>query len=225
MRELLAGIHHFERHVFHEQRELFEELVHGQSPQALFITCSDSRVNPNLLTQTDPGELFILRNVGNIVPPYSPATAGGSAAAAIEYAITGLSCKYVVLCGHSLCGAMKGLLEPQGAREMPSVAAWLRYAEGTRRIVAENYASLPLEERLDVAVQENVLVQLEHLRTYPCVAARLARGELSLYGWVYRIETGQVFGYHPELGQFVPVSERPPVPACPNSRVLTYRFV
>lgn len=110
MQKLIEGLHQFQNSVFGTQRELFERLAHGQTPETLFITCSDSRINPNLLTQTEPGELFILRNAGNIVPPYS--TSQGGEAATIEFAVAGLNVRDIIICGHSHCGAMKGLLDP-----------------------------------------------------------------------------------------------------------------
>ncbi len=206
MQKLVQGIHDFQTHIFKAQRKLFENLVDGQQPLALFITCSDSRINPNLLTQTQPGELFILRSVGNIVPSYG-AVHGGEAAT-IEYAVGVLKVKDVILCGHSHCGAMAGLLNPESTKDLPAVRAWLAHAEATLRIVRENYGHIEeAKARQTLTVEENVLVQLENLRTHPVVAAALNRHELSLHGWVYKFETGQVFAYDAAQGQFLPLSE------------------
>jgi carbonic anhydrase len=207
MRKLIAGLHHFQSEIFLSHKELFERLSRGQNPDALFITCSDSRINPNFITQTNPGELFILRNAGNIVPPYGAASGGEEAT--IEFAVAGLGIKDIIVCGHSLCGAMNGLLHPEELRHMPSVMAWLSHAEATRRLVTLNYADLDEQQQLNVAIQENVLAQLENLRTHPAVASRLSRGELNLHGWTYKIETGEVFGYQPKEGQFLPLTEVP----------------
>lgn len=201
MQKLVEGLHKFENDIFGSQRKLFSELAKGQKPEALFITCSDSRINPNLLTQTGPGDIFILRNAGNIVPPYGSAATGGEAAT-IEYAIAALGVRHVVLCGHTHCGAMQGLLQPEKLADLPLVRNWLQYAEATRQIVKSNYGHLEGDALLKATVEENVLVQLEHLRTYPAVRSRLARGELWLYGWVYKLEAGQVFQYAPERGQY-----------------------
>lgn len=201
MQKLIQGLHQFQAHVFSSQRELFERLAHGQQPEALFITCSDSRINPNLLTQTGPGELFILRNAGNIIPPHG--AANGGEGATVEFAVAALGVKDIIVCGHSHCGAVKGLLNPEGLTEMPAVASWLSHAEATRRIVKENYAHLTGDARLTAAIEENVLVQIENLRTHPAVASRLARGEVKLHGWVYNFERGEVFAYDPEMGQFL----------------------
>ncbi|NOY29884.1 MAG: carbonic anhydrase [Planctomycetes bacterium] len=204
MQKLVEGIHQFQKDVFSSKQRLFEGLAEGQQPLALFITCSDSRINPNLLTQTEPGELFILRNAGNIVPPYG-AVEGGEAAT-IEYAVSVLGVKDIIVCGHSHCGAMGGLLDLSGLEKLPAVRSWLSHSESTLRIVEENYAHITEPTaRLTVTVEENVLVQLEHLRTHPTVAAALGRKDIDLHGWVYKFETGQVFGYHPEEGQFLPV--------------------
>ncbi len=217
MHKLLQGIHHFHNNVFSSQRELFERLAEGQHPDALFITCSDSRINPNLITQTEPGELFIIRNAGNIVPPYG--AANGGEGATIEFAVVGLGIQHIVVCGHSHCGAMKGLLHLEGLTEMPMMAAWLGHAEATRRIARQKYEDLPVEALLNVAIQENVLVQLENLRTHPAVAAALAGGKLKLHAWVYKIESGQVFAYDPERGQFAPLTGISPAPVPPPARL------
>lgn len=201
MQKLIDGLHHFQTELFGSQRELFERLAAGQSPETLFITCSDSRINPNLLTQTDPGELFILRNAGNLVPPYGAGP--GGEAATIEFAVAGLGVKDIIVCGHSHCGAMKGLLDPPSARDFPALNQWLSHAESTRRIVREKYGDRELAAALNVTIQENVLAQMENLRTHPVVAAGLAMGRLKLHGWVYKIETGEVFVYDPATGQFL----------------------
>ncbi|MBX9770695.1 MAG: carbonic anhydrase [Candidatus Obscuribacterales bacterium] len=207
MLKLITGLHHFQSEIFLSHKELFERLAHGQNPDALFITCADSRINPNLITQSNPGDLFILRNAGNIIPPYG--AANGGEGATIEFAVTGLGVKDIIVCGHSLCGAMKGLLHPEELRDMPTVAAWLSHAEATRRTVKENYSNLNDEQLLNVATQENVLVQLENLRTHPAVSARLSCGQLNLHAWTYKIETGEVFSYQPDEGQFLPLTEVP----------------
>jgi carbonic anhydrase len=205
MEKLVKGVHQFQKTIFTPQRELFEHLARGQAPDTLFITCSDSRVMPNQFTMTEAGELFIMRNAGNIIPPYGAATGGEGAT--IEYAVTALGVAHIIVCGHSHCGAVTALLQPEVPAEMPAVKAWLAHAETTRRIMRQAYANLSAEARLDVAVQENVLCQLENLRTHPAVGAGLATGKLHLHGWVYEIDRGQVLAYDPERGQFVPISE------------------
>lgn len=205
MEKLVNGVHHFQKNLFSSQRELFEQLAHGQRPETLFITCSDSRIVPNQFTQTDPGELFIIRNAGNIIPPYG--AANGGEGATIEYAVAALGVKHIIVCGHSHCGAMKALLDPPSTAELPAVTSWLAHAESTRRVVRDMYKDLPDKAKLSATIQENVLCQLENLRTHPSVAAALATGRVHLHGWVYKIETGDVFAYEPDRGQFVPVTE------------------
>ncbi len=207
MQKLVQGVHYFQNSVFGQKRDFFEQLSHGQSPETLFITCSDSRINPNLITQTEPGELFILRNAGNIVPPYGSASSGE--AATIEFAVAGLGVQHIIVCGHSHCGAMAGLLTPAKLADLPSLRAWLAHAESTRRIMLDKYSDRVGPARLTTAVQENVLMQLENLRTHPTVASGLARGDIKLHGWVYKIETGEVFAYEPETGQFASLTVQP----------------
>lgn len=205
MQKLIKGIHQFQEQNFRPLQGLFEQLAKGQNPETLFITCSDSRIDPNLLTRSKPGDLFILRNAGNIIPPHG--AANGGEGATIEFAVAGLGVKDIIICGHSHCGAMKGLLHPEMVESLPSVASWLSHAETTRRIVRDNYGHLDEEHMVAATVEENVLVQLENLRTLPSVASRLVRGNLHLHGWVYKIETGEVFAYDLGVGQFVPLAK------------------
>jgi carbonic anhydrase len=214
MQRLIEGIHDFQVNHFRPLKGLFQQLAHGQAPETLFITCSDSRIDPSLLTRSQPGDLFILRNAGNIIPAHGNDI--GGEAATIEFAVAGLGVKDVIVCGHSHCGAMKGLLEPDYVAELPAVAAWLSHAETTRRIMRDNYGHLAGEQLLTATVEENVLVQLEHLRTLPAVASRLVRGDLHLHGWVYKIETGEVFGFDSAARQFVSLAENA-LPADENS--------
>ena len=206
MQKLVEGIHRFQRESFSQDQKLFETLAEGQNPLALFITCSDSRIDPSRLTQTNPGELFIQRTAGNIVPPYGSVFAGE--AATIEYAVAALRIRDIIICGHSHCGAMGGLLNPDAVEKMPAVKAYLQHAEATRRIVEENYHHLTdPAKRLTLTVEENVLVQLESLKTHPSVAAAVGRGDLKLHGWVYKFETGEVFTFNPDKHAFVPIQE------------------
>jgi carbonic anhydrase len=208
MQKLVQGVHHFQDGIFGANRAMFERLVTGQHPLALFITCSDSRINPNLLTQTEPGELFIMRNAGNIVPSHGGTAAGGEAAT-IEFAVAGLGIKDIIICGHSHCGAMKAAIgNPAELADMPAMRGWLAHAEATRRIIRDKYQHLQGTALVTASVEENVLVQLENLRTHPVVAAGLASRALSLHGWVYKFETGEVFAFDPGEGQFLPLGGR-----------------
>jgi carbonic anhydrase len=203
MEKLVSGIHNFQCNIFRSNKEFFERLVGGQQPHTLFITCSDSRMVPDLITQANPGELFVARNVGNIVPPHG--SGSGAEAAAIEYAIRALGVKDIIICGHTRCGAVQGMLYPEKLCDLPRVKAWVSLADTCAEIVRSNYANLEGEAKWKVAVEENVLVQLENLRTHPSVAVGLANGSLKLHGWVYKMETGQIFTYDPQSGQYVPL--------------------
>ncbi len=218
MQKLIEGIHHFQQNIFDNQKALFARLVKGQQPLALFITCSDSRIDPNLLTQTQPGELFIMRNAGNIVPPYGIQT--GGEAGTIEYAVSVLKVKDIIVCGHSMCGAMVGVLHPEQLEGLTAVQKWLANADATARIIKENYSHIVDDkERLTAAVEENVLVQLENLRTHPSVAVALSKGELKIHAWVYKFETGQVFSYDPHEGQFTALEGTSGVPRSETERL------
>ena len=203
MRKLIQGIQEFQTNYLSTHREMFELLSQGQHPRILFITCSDSRIDPNLITQTEPGEMFIIRNAGNIVPPYG-ATNGGEGAA-VEYAVQALGIQDIIVCGHSHCGAMKGLQKlSKLEEEMPLVYEWLKHAEATRRMIAENYKDKEGEELLQITVEENVLTQLENLRTYPVIRSKMHRGHIRLHAWVYQIETGEVLEFDAVRNLYVP---------------------
>jgi carbonic anhydrase len=206
MHKLVRGVQTFRRAVFTAHRDTYQRLRDRQAPETLFITCSDSRVAMEALTQTGPGDIFVLRNAGNLIPPFGAGS--GGEAATIEYAVTGLAVKHVVVCGHSRCGAMRALLDPAGLAELPVTARWLRHAEATRQVVRSKYTGLlDFDDRWLATVEENVLIQLEHLKTHPSVAAGMAAGELSLYGWVFDLEHGQVRNYDPAREEFFPLPE------------------
>ena len=201
MRKLLKGLHKFQSSYFPANQEIFEQLAEGQKPRVLFITCSDSRIVPHLITQSGVGELFVIRNAGNLVPPFG--AANGGEGAAIEYAIHALGIEQVIICGHSNCGAMKGLLKLEKLRtEMPLVYEWLQHAESTRRLIQENYADIKGEELMAITMAENVVTQIENLKTYPVIRSKLHQNKMSIYGWIYDIETGEVLAYNPETDDF-----------------------
>jgi len=204
MQKLLDGYQRFQQDVYPQRKQLFEKLAEGQHPQVLFITCADSRVDPCLITQTEPGDLFVIRNAGNIVPAYG--TADGGEAGTIEYAVSALNVPDIIVCGHSQCGAMTGLLHPEKVQSLPAVQALLKHAADTGRVLQEKFGDITDEEtRLRTAVEQNVLMQIEHLRTHPSVSAAVDRGELHLHGWVYHFETGEVTAYDPDKQQFLPL--------------------
>ena len=204
MEKLVKGFLKFRNKVFEEKRELFTRLSSTQSPRALFITCSDSRVDPTLLTQTDPGELFILRNAGNMVPPYGSMQGGSTAT--IEYAMAVLKVPHIIVCGHTDCGVMKALLHPEDVKDLPAVRTWVGQAETTLRIMREHHVNCVDDEQLIVTTQENVRSQLDNLRTHPSVALQLRKGKVELHGWVYSISTGDIWVYDFNTEDFVPLT-------------------
>ncbi|ARV63081.1 carbonate dehydratase [Nostocales cyanobacterium HT-58-2] len=213
IKRLIAGLNEFHDNYFITHRELFEQLSHGQSPEVLLITCSDSRIDPNLITQTQPGELFVIRNIGNIIPPYGTLNSGEGAG--IEYAVQALGIRDIVICGHSHCGAMKGLLQIGNlAQQMPLVYDWLKhYGEPTRRLVLDNYKDYPSDKLLKITIEQNILTQIENLETYPVIRSKLHSGQLTLHAWIYEIESGEVFAYDASTKQFKLLQNRPfPVP-------------
>ncbi|ANV84437.1 carbonic anhydrase [Picosynechococcus sp. PCC 7003] len=224
MKKLIRGLDKFKQSYVASHQDLFEQLSHGQKPRVLFICCSDSRVDPALITQTDIGEIFVIRNAGNIIPPYG--AANGGEGGTLEYALQGLDIRQIIVCGHSHCGAMKGLLKLNKLQaDMPLVYDWLKHAEATRRLVRDTYPHCEGEELVETLVAENVLVQIDNLKTYPVVRSRLHQGKLKIYGWIYNIENGEVLAYDEAKHAYVkpdyslidesPFAEREAVEGCP----------
>lgn len=206
MPHFAAGVIRFQNEVYPQKKELFEKLSKGQAPEALFITCSDSRIETAMITQTDPGELFICRNAGNIVPPH--VTHGGGMTASIEFAVAALDVPHIVICGHTECGAMKGAINPDELDSLPHVKEWLSFARAAVDIVRELAPHAGEEEQMRLLLEQNVILQLQHLKTHPSVAARLAKGNLKLHGWIYDIKTGDVHAYDEQQQAFIPVDQR-----------------
>lgn len=207
MEKLIAGIAKFQEEQFHENKALFKTLAKGQSPEVLFITCSDSRIDPCLITQTKPGDLFIARNAGNLVPPhYSQATTDMDAT--IEFAMEVLKVRHIVICGHTDCGAMKGAMNPDSVKHLHHVHNWLANAAAAAAKVKARHAGKDVShEQLLELIQENVVQQLKHLETHPSVAAAQATDKVILHGWVYDIEEGSVYCYESASRSWVPVKE------------------
>ncbi|WP_411818748.1 carbonic anhydrase [Hyphococcus sp. DH-69] len=206
MPQFAAGVVKFQTDVYPNKKDLFEELSKGQSPEALFITCSDSRIETAMITQTEPGELFICRNAGNIVPPHTNSTGGMTAS--IEFATAVLRVPHIVVCGHTECGAMKGAMNPDSVESLPHVKEWLGYSKAAVDIVKEIAGDASPEEQMRLLLERNVVLQLQHLKTHPTVAARLAKGDLQLHGWLYDIKSGGVTAYDESKDAFLNVTER-----------------
>jgi carbonic anhydrase len=218
MNNLLQGISNFRGGVFPHDAALYRKLAReGQQPQALMISCADSRVMPETITQSGPGELFVCRNAGNIVPPFQ--TANGGVSSAIEYAVVALEVRDIIICGHSDCGAMKGLCHPELLASMPNVAAWLKHGHAAHSIVCQAYpASMDDKDRIRATAMENVVVQLDHLKTHPSVAAKLATNEITLHGWFFDIETGEVLIFDGEACKFIQIEDGQSLPVAVSGR-------
>ena len=212
MQRLIEGVHRFRNEEFGRYSALFQKLsCEGQKPHTLFITCADSRVLAELVTQSKPGDLFVVKNIGNIIPPSHVLGSTNSTAAAIEFAVSVLHVSDIVVCGHSQCGAMTALLDPaEKYSSTPHLARWLELATPVREILERNYRSLESpDDRATAAAEENVLFGLENLHTYPCVQERLANGTLRLHGWFFKIATAELFTFDPESRQFQPIAASP----------------
>ncbi|MCC6847132.1 MAG: carbonic anhydrase [Deltaproteobacteria bacterium] len=205
MKKLIEGVLRFQNEVYPQHRELYQDLATTQSPRWLLITCSDSRVVPSLIAQVGPGEIFICRNVGNIVPAHGEVS--GGVAATIEYAVQLLGVLHIVVCGHSDCGAMRAVLHPENVAELPAVTRWIAYADRARAVVLETHPNAPESQKLEVLIQENVLAQLDNLRTLPSVAAKLRAGTLGIHGWTYDIQSGGFLAWDQDRGRWRPVQE------------------
>ena len=209
-RDMVRGVARFQDEIYPRVQGLYHKLVHdGQKPKALMISCADSRVIPEMITQCGPGELFVCRNAGNIVPPFGQRNGGVSSV--IEYAVLALGVRDIIVCGHSDCGAMGALLHPERLATMPNVAAWLHHSQAAQHIVEQTLrCDMPDEARQAALAKENVVAQINHLRTHPSVAAGLAAGRLTLHGWLFELEHGSVLGYDGGTGLFAPMDDAMP---------------
>lgn len=199
---IATGVRKFQTEVFPAQRPMFERLRHKQEPLALFITCADARVVPNLFTQTEAGEIFIERNPGNMVPRYGDFV--GGVTAGVEYANLVLKVPVIVVCGHTDCGVMKALLHPETTAGLPGVQQWMRHGNEACHKVRRDYGDSMDEEKLNRLAEANVLEQIGNLKTHPSVASRLIAGEVLIRGWVYDIGNGSIRQADPETGEFAP---------------------
>ncbi|MDH1629884.1 carbonic anhydrase [Pseudomonas mosselii] len=210
MQDIIDGFLKFQRDAFPERVKLFKDLATQQSPRALFISCSDSRLVPELVTQRELGDLFVIRNAGNIVPSYGPEPGGVSAS--VEYAVAALQVADIVICGHSDCGAMTAIATCKCLDHMPAVAGWLRYADSAR-VVNEARQHQNPHAKVEAMVRENVIAQLANIQTHPSVRLALEEGRVALHGWIYDIESGRIDAFDGRTGQFVSLADNPEVRA------------
>ncbi len=205
--DLIKGYERFKEKKFKKYQNKFLDLVeNGQHPKVLFIACSDSRVNPTLITSSQPGELFIIRNVGNIVPPFAPNSPYHSTAAGIEYAVSILEVTDIIVCGHSHCGAVDGAYEKMDGSKLVHIKNWLELLSEPKEYIKQNTPdTLSLNERLELTEKVSVLFQLENLLTYPEVKRKVNDGELFLRGWYYHINSCILEYYNDEKKIFMPM--------------------
>jgi carbonic anhydrase len=211
MKKLIQGIVEFRRNVQQDYREAFGRLATGQSPDTLFIACSDSRVVPNTFASTNPGDLFVLRNVGNLIPPcgqHGVSTSDEAEAAAIEFSVLRLNVSDIIVCGHSECGAMRAIMKDRDKIPMPNLRNWLRHGDpALERLQAGNVLDPKLAPHNQLS-QLNVLLQMEHVKSYPAVKKRVEAGTLGIHGWWFDIANADVYSYEPCLNRFVLIDEQ-----------------
>jgi carbonic anhydrase len=207
MRKLVSGYKKFRQDVYPSHEEDFRRLACGQQPRSLFITCSDSRIVPDMLMQSSPGELFICRNAGNIIPAHGDHNGGVSAT--IEYAVRVLEVKHIIVCGHSDCGVMHGLLHPERVAKLPNVSQWLQYGARARAVVDEICEGHTDTEKVMELARQNVLAQMDNLKTHPSVAAAIVKRGLQLHSWMYQIEEGAIHSWSHADNAFIPLDAVP----------------
>ena len=206
MDKIVKGIRHFRSDIYPGLKPRYDEMLkNGQKPHALVIGCSDSRVAFETLTGCGPGELFIVRNAGNIIPQYGKYM--GGVTASIEFAVKALPIRDVIVCGHTHCGAMSALLKPESSSDMPAVQKWVSFARQAKRRIGKEHTHV-FDRHLREAIAENVKLQVEHLRTFPCIQEKLKSGQIRLHGWVYEIENGDVVEHDEATDRWVSLTEQ-----------------
>lgn len=207
MKKLIEGIVEFRKNLSPENRDLFAKLALGQKPDALFIACSDSRVVPNLFASTNPGDLFVLRNIGNMVPPATDSPSDACAQAAIEFSVNSLNVSNIIVCGHSECGAIQAITEGVNKEKYPYLCCWLRYGQESYKKVKEGFILDPKLSEQNQISQVNVLQQMEHIASYPFVRERIEKHQLQIHGWWFDIAQADVYCYEKQINQFVLIDE------------------
>lgn len=207
MKKLIEGIVDFRKSLTKERRTLFAKLALGQRPDSLFIGCSDSRVVPNLFASTNPGDLFVLRNIGNLIPPVT-SEQDNSVSAALEFSIFSLKVSDIVVCGHSECGAMQALVHGIDNPPCPHLNSWLKYGEESLAQLAQGITLNPSLSKHNQLSQINVLQQMKHVGSYPFIHERIEKGTLRVHGWWFDIAEADVYCFEPSLNQFVLIDEQ-----------------
>lgn len=208
MRKLIQGIVDFRKNLTEEHRDLFAKLALGQKPDALFIACCDSRVVPNLFASTNPGDLFVLRNIGNLVPPADSNPLETCAQATVEFSVFSLNVSNIIICGHSECGAIQALVQGVDALSCPHLASWLKYGEESLNRVRGGFIINPKLSEINQISQVNVLQQMQHILSYPFVRERVEKKQLRVHGWWFDIGQASVYCYEQNVNQFVLIDEK-----------------
>lgn len=208
MKKLIQGIVDFRKNLTQESRELFAKLALGQKPDTLFIACSDSRVVPNLFASTNPGDLFVLRNIGNLVPPNSAPLQDNSASAVIEFSVFSLNVSDIIVCGHSECGAIHALIHGIDAKACPHLESWLKYGKESVSKVRGGAALDRSLSEVNQISQINVLQQMTHIMSYPFIQERLRKKQLRVHGWWFDIAQADVYCYEQDLNRFILIDEK-----------------
>ncbi|MGZ3732359.1 MAG: carbonic anhydrase [Parachlamydiaceae bacterium] len=208
MKKLIQGIVEFRRNLTEESRHLYATLALGQKPDTLFIACCDSRVVPNLFASTNPGDLFVLRNIGNLVPPATCPMHDNSASATLEFSMHCLAVRDVIVCGHSECGAMQAILQGIDTLSCPHLESWLKYGQEALDKVRQGFVLDPTITEVNQISQMNVLQQMEHVRSYPFIQERLKKKEMRIHGWWFDIAHADVYCYEQDVNRFVLIDEQ-----------------
>lgn len=207
MKKLINGIVDFRKSLTEENRKLFADLALGQRPDALFIACSDSRVVPNLFASTNPGDVFVIRNVGNLIPPADSIHQDSSVGAALEFSIFSLNIANIIVCGHSECGAMQAIAEGISPCCTPHLRSWLLHGKESGEKVKNGFTlNRELSEHNQIS-QMNVLQQIEHIKSYPFIQERIEKKELRIHGWWFDIARADVYSYEEVVSNFVLIDE------------------
>lgn len=203
IQKFIHGFRNFQEEYFHEDHELFDCLKKGQRPKVVLIGCSDSRVDPSMMVRSEPGDLFIVRNVANLVPPCEHDQAYHGVSAALEYAVCHLEVEHIIVLGHSNCGGIRSLMEGiPSDKNGEYISKWVSIAERAKQQVLETFSDASPERQAKACEHASILVSLENLLTFPWVRERVDAGKLDLHGWYFDIESGNLYSYHPASGEF-----------------------
>lgn len=205
---LIAGFRRFQKSWFCADHNLFNDLQEGQNPRALVIACSDSRVDPAILLDCNPGDLFVIRNVANLVPPYEPDTRHHGVSAALEFAVRHLEVEHIIVMGHAHCGGIHALLDEGDLHEGEFIRYWMQIAERARALVEIELPNVDPATRARACEQSAVKVSLDNLLTFPWIRKRVDAGSLLLHGWFFDLAAGSLLGYDAEDDAFTPLVDR-----------------